>query len=68
MTIYLSRNHNNVTGNFALAEDTLKEKTLNALFVLFVLCFCTFPPISAEELFETLVKPIGVLYYTLLFL
>ena len=50
------------TGNFALAEETLKEKALRALYASKILLnFSMLRPKIAEKLFDTLVKPI-VLY------
>ena len=50
------------TGNFALAEETLKEKALRALYASKrLLNFSMLHPKIAEKRFDTLVKPI-VLY------
>ena len=50
------------TGNFTLAEETLKENVLRALYASKrLLNFSMFRPKIAEKLFDTLVKPI-ILY------
>ena len=50
------------TGNFSLAEETLKEKALQALYASKrLLNFSMLRPKIAEKLLDTLVKPI-VLY------
>ena len=47
------------TGNFALAEETLKEKALRALYAFKrLLNFSMLRPKIAEKLFDMLVKPI----------
>ena len=47
------------TGNFALAEETLKEKALRALYASKrLLNFSMVHPKIAEKRFDTLVKPI----------
>ena len=50
------------TGSFSLAENTLKEKALQAFFATKRLMnFSILKPKHAEKIFDTLIKPI-VLY------